>query len=224
MEIKSDENLLFLSKSVLQNWHKKANDLDAYCCENQNSVTKATAQCALDSYLTTRQLANCLESISEKRLKNNRVYCSWDPQFKEIQAIVIQKISENNQMNIEFAVTNPDNLAILPKQSKHMTGSVAVIIINIFQENDLTKEVHCQVKDSALNLAERVGFERSLEKAQAIYLTPMKISREKAQKVMSSVNFKFQKEKEEFSLRSRFSFYQLQDKKNRQLDWKKWNS
>jgi hypothetical protein len=204
MEVKDQTNQVFLNEKILQKWYRKTDELDEYCCNHRNEVIPAAAKLVLDSYNTIRMMRRCIEDISLKKLPAYRLYCSYDSRLTDIQAILILSLKDN-KCEIEFAVTNPANLEVLPYQKKHMTGAVAVIGMHIFKQvTDEFPDVHAQAQDSALQLAERIGFEKSDREPVASYLTPIKISNEKISSVLKDFPFTFE-EVTEFSLTSRFS-------------------
>jgi hypothetical protein len=206
MEVATKENMDFLSNQVLGQWNQRADQLDAKCCEAR--VEYEIGQRAIDSLTTVRQLSRFLD----KDLSNKKIYCSWNSGVEEIQAIAAFRFIDPTRSNLEFVLANPDNLEIPTIQSKKMNGAVAIIIKDVFAEVQSGMTIHAQFKPSALSFAEKIGFSNSDEKPETDYLTPMKISAEKAKETAHSIPFTYEKV-EETSLEKKFSSYPKVDPK-----------
>lgn len=208
MEITTPDNLRFLAAEAL-NWYNKADELDAYCCEHSKELDKQILSLILNSRTIYRDLASHLKFISNSNDPYWRVYCSWDKQFEAIQGIVVQTFDKYtpHTTTIQFAATNPANIAVPNKQEKKITGAVAVLMKHIFANSyadEQIKTIQAAVPSCLLSLVRKAGFK--VKEKEWPSESEIEITKEEMVLLMEKVEFQFKKEKElnlKFSLSSK---------------------
>lgn len=207
MEITTSANLQILAGVVVNKWFDKADALDEYCCY-QESLDKEIKKLASDSRSTCKQLKNYLTAISKDSEYNWKVYCSWDPAFKEIQGIVVQTFDkyDANNSTLAYALANPDNLPI-KNPKKNMTGSVAVLFKQILTESqEMNQSIHAEVNQFLKPKITRFS-DIACVKEDSFSLS-FKIPSEKISHIVDSIPFEFCK-KEEIDLGSKLFLSQI---------------